>query len=121
MIRQYNSGYGRRWKGVSGLVGPIEAGAIFYLHVNGFGAKDEFFDEPWQVVGWLNRDTFVGGCNGRRAERRVMAGGHLALVKSLRTGQVKKIACHYLYAAEQNGLQYPHIQRQRKPRHNYGG
>lgn len=52
--------------------------------------------EPWQVLAWTNRE-----CDGR-----YLRGGHLAVVKSLRTGQIKKCADWILKACVEAGLDF---------------
>ena len=58
---------------------------------------------PWQVVAWLPREYTV-----RRAGRYAtayIAGGHLAVVQSLRDGRVKRVADWLLLACIDAGFE----------------
>lgn len=85
--------------------GTIPAGSVLYLSaVPGQRA-------PWRVLGWLNRivaaahvGTLPGG--GRRHYDAIMAGGHLALVQSLGSHEVRLIADHVLLHAADDGREH---------------
>ena len=79
MIRQYNP---QRFRTLPDgrRVGTIDIGTIFRLARNP--------REPFIVLAWLNRTySAARRVNGRWIDT-MMAGGHLAQIRSLRTGRV---------------------------------
>lgn len=54
---------------------------------------------PWQVVAWIPRDY----CTARKTVR--MAGGHLAIVRSLRDGRENVVADWLLLSCIDAGLE----------------
>jgi hypothetical protein len=78
--------------------GTIPVGAILYLQdgmrpMGGFRTTP-VCRNPWQVIAWLPRESFTGPA----------AGGHLALVKSLRDGRTQTVADWILLACDDAGL-----------------
>lgn len=75
---------GERW--------PVPVGTITYID----DRRDPYAPaprHPWQVVGWMPREYMAArvGPDGRWRST-YMAGGHLAIVRDLRTGRVAQVA-----------------------------
>lgn len=110
MLAQYNAPRyvrtGRTTaKGYPVRVGTVPIGTIVHV-VEGYrthtrpaslgrSARDECrpIRHPYIVEAWLNRE-YHPGAKGRPTT--YLAGGHLAVVRSLRTGKVSRIADHIL-------------------------
>lgn len=76
-------------------VGTIPVGTIVYLQdgMRPFGVSRWFspvFRNPWQVIAWTNREYFP--CVQSKPAKTYMAGGHLAVVRSLRDGRTQTVA-----------------------------
>ena len=90
------------------LTGKIPVGTILYLQdgVRPFGV-DRFWKpvcrNPWQIIAWHNREyhSAVPG----RPPTTFLRGGHLATVRSLRDGQVKRVSDWLLKFANELGLE----------------
>ena len=91
MIRQYNA-QRFRYRGPH-RVGTVAVGTIAYLWSR---------REPWIITAWLNRKYYP--CVAGRPATTYMLGGHLAVVKSLRSNEVKRVADWLLLACEDAGL-----------------
>ena len=90
MMNQYHA---PRFRGDARLGrGTIDVGTILYIQD---GRGPVVCRNPWIVEAWHNRE-----CLGA-----ILAGGHLATVRSLRTGERRKVADHFLRAASDAGLE----------------
>jgi hypothetical protein len=94
MNRQYGA---QRFKGGYNphRVGSLEIGTIYYLQdgVGPMGRRDMLMitrRNPWILVSWHNRE-YCPAMKGH-PPTTYMVGGHLATVRSLRTGEVKQVA-----------------------------
>jgi len=88
MLRQYHAPRGKYTDGVSGLVGPVNVGDVLRL------PRELFPRGRWIVEGWLNREY-------SKYEYPIMrtvfiAGGHLAIVRHLGTGERRRISDWHL-------------------------
>ena len=95
MNRQY---YPQRSKAISRCKsgrpeGTVEIGAIYQLEPR----------QPWQVEAWIPRD-YATIRNGRFVSVRI-CGGHLAVVRSLRTGERRMVSDWQLIRADDAGLE----------------
>lgn len=82
-------------------VGTVPIGTIVYLQ-DARSLDDAVTRNPWILEAWLNREYFP--CT-RGAQRVVyMRGGHLAQVRSLRDGRVKRVADWLILSAVDAGL-----------------
>jgi hypothetical protein len=88
MIRQYHA---PRHRPEPHCPGTIDVGAILYLQDRG----RTVCRNPWIVEAWLPRECLW----------RFMRGGHLAVVRSLRTGERRRVADWLLLAASDAGLE----------------
>ena len=103
MMRQYKA---LRATAASGgkRIGTIPVGTILYLQRGGFWSYTRpIRRNPWIVMAWLNREYFPGVKGARSVT--FMAGGHIALVKSLRDGRTLAVADHILLQASDAGLE----------------
>jgi len=107
MLRQFNPQRFRYWKGRR--IGTICVGTIVYIqdHVRSFTAMSQPVTRrnPWIVEAWLNRDDSL--CLAGRWTTAKCAGGHLALVRSLRDGRRRTVADWILWACVHAGLERP--------------
>lgn len=92
MLHQYNS---QRFRvdNRGRHVGTIPVGTIVYIQdgVRPFGFPDRVVcRNPWIVESWHNREYFPAVSGAPRVV--YMAGGHLATVRSLRTGRRRVVA-----------------------------
>lgn len=84
-------------------VGTIPIGTIVYLQDRyDFRYRSPVLRNPWMVVAWLNRQYFP--CSKGKPPVTYLRGGHLALVKSLRTGEERTVSDHWLLKCEDMGL-----------------
>ena len=91
-------------------IGSIRVGAIIYIQdgIRPFGV-DRYWRavcrEPWIVESWQNREigAWRVGADGRY-QNAIVAGGHLANVRSLRTGRRAAVADWILQACADMGL-----------------
>ena len=83
------------------MLGTVPVGTIVYIHERPHTQPK--VNTPWIVMAWLNREYHpaVKGVHGTV----YMAGGHLAVVKSLRTGQVRTVSDSILVACIDAGLE----------------
>lgn len=107
MIHQYHAQRFRRTGPRGTPVGTVPVGAIVYLQdgVRPFGVSRHFtpvLRNPWRVEAWLNRQ-YHPCVPGRRVT--YMAGGHLAVVRSLRDGRVQTVADWLLLRSIDMGLE----------------
>lgn len=118
MLRQYHASRGHSTVLPSGravCVGPVQVGDTFYLQ--DARATPVVRRVPWRVEGWLPRERAAAACvvrpdGARHYENRFSAGGHLALIRSLRSGEVRTVAEQWLYAAYDASLEHhPRIAR----------
>jgi len=118
MLRQYHASRGHQTVLPSGhtvRVGPVHVGDTFYLQ--DARAMTPIRRVPWRVEGWLPRERGAAVCvvasdGARYYENRFSAGGHLALIRSLRSGEVRTVAEQFLYAAYDASLEHqPRIAR----------
>jgi hypothetical protein len=63
--------------------------------------------EPWIVEAWLPRDYSKWNATTRTFTTVRMAGGHLAIVRSLRNGRVQPVADWILLTCIDAGLEKP--------------
>lgn len=89
-------------------VGTIDVGEIFYIPDNLRAIGTPVFarpNEPWRVEAWIPREAITWNGATRRFGTTRCAGGHLALVRSLRDSQqTRKIADWILLACSEAGL-----------------
>lgn len=102
MIRQYNPQRYRPMTLRAGdlvkdvKVGTIDVGDIIYIQAN---LNHPTFREPWMVMGWHNRVYCAHHKEHGKYVDSFMLGGHLAQVKSLRTGLTRDVSDHILTAS----------------------
>lgn len=118
MLHQFNTSPFRRWNGRH--VGTIPTGTIVYIqdNVRPFRFPERVScREPWQVIAWIPRElpTFRRG----EWQAKRCAGGHLAMVRSLRTGRVRKVADWILRACIEAGLEIEAIPYEKATRRHY--
>jgi hypothetical protein len=104
MIHQYGAQRFRRIRGKH--VGTIGIGTIIYVQdgVRPFSfPRHTVCREPWIVEAWLNHEYFP--CVKGRPRVGMMAGGHLAVIRSLRTGRRVQVADWILLACVDAGLE----------------
>ncbi|HEY3965161.1 MAG TPA: hypothetical protein VGM05_11470 [Planctomycetaceae bacterium] len=77
-------------------IGTIPIGTIAYIQDRVGRYNPPLRRNPWIVLAWLNRDVAY-----TNRYRRFAAGGHLALVRSLRDGRVQTISDRLLLQAEE--------------------
>ena len=89
-------------------VGTVQIGDIFYIQdgVRPFSfPRYVICREPWRVEAWIPRETTSWDVTTRRYKSMRCAGGHLALVRSLRDSRrVAQVADWLLLACEDAGL-----------------
>lgn len=95
-------------------IGTIPVGTILYIQdgvrpMRGF-TQPTIMREPWEVIAWLNREYHPAVRGGRPTT--YMTGGHLALVRSLRTGRITNVADWVLLGCMDADLEW-----WRKPRY----
>ena len=98
MLAQYNASRFRysTLRGRPVRVGTVPTGTIVYIQdgIGPMGPRGWFLSpvrrNPWIVEAWQNRE-YHPGCKGRPATT-YMAGGHTAVVRSLRTGERRTVA-----------------------------
>lgn len=99
MEHQYNS---QRFRYRNGRrVGTIPVGEIVYIQddVTPFRFTERpQHREPWQVEGWIPRETTYRDQNGQHSLKRC-AGGHIAVVRSLRDRRKTKTVTDWLLLA----------------------
>jgi hypothetical protein len=94
MIRQYSAQ--RRLGGCNPHgIGTVAVGTIVYLQ-DCRNLRDAVCRNPWIVEAWHNRE-YSRGCAGE-PRFTYLRGGHLATVRSLRDGRVKRVADHLILA-----------------------
>lgn len=107
MERQY---YPQRFRYLPNgrMIGTISVGEIFYIpdNLRAIGApaltKPK---EPWRVEAWIPREATTWDPRNRRFGSTRCAGGHLALIRSLRNSrQTRQIADWILLACSDAGL-----------------
>jgi hypothetical protein len=115
MLNQWRAHRGRPHpSGLGGLVGSLPVGTVVYLQ-DGIRPMRAFFDiwvirrDPWIIEAWHNRE--VGGSRrgpDGRYEPAALTGGHLATVRSLRTGRRTTVADWLIRASlDAGGDWYP--------------
>jgi hypothetical protein len=119
MLRQYHAHRARTITladGRSARVGTINIGDTFFIQ--DARCTHPICRTPYRVVAWLNR--VIGGARRRvvngavQHDDRVMAGGHLAVVQSLRDGSYRTVAEQYLIYAADQGLDFvPRVENKR--------
>lgn len=99
-----NQYYAPRRKGGSNPhgIGTIAVGTIIYIQDRIGRYESPICREPWIVEAWTNRE-YHPAVNGA-PHTTYMAGGHLAIVRSLRTGRRQRAADHILRACDDLGL-----------------
>ena len=107
MLHQFNPQRFCYWKGRR--IGTIGVGTILYIQdrmrpVRGV-TQPVTHRNPWIVEAWLNRD--FTHYSGGRWTTVPCAGGHLAIVRSLRTGRRQTVADWILLACVDAGLERP--------------
>lgn len=107
MLRQYNP---QRFRTLpNGVrVGTINVGDILYIQ-DGIRPLSPMPQrvvcrEPWQVIAWVPREAPHTNRHGVTEMRRC-AGGHIALVRSLRNSRVKPVADWILQRCADEGLE----------------
>jgi hypothetical protein len=105
MLHQFNAHRFRMWHGKR--VGTVPVGAIIYLQdgVRPFAGLTQpiVTRNPWMVEAWINRDYPVL-LAGKWTTVKI-AGGHLAMVRSLRDGRRQLVADWILLACIDAGLE----------------
>jgi hypothetical protein len=89
-------------------VGVIGVGTIIYLQdgVRPFRFPERVtLREPWQVMAWIPRESPRANRRTSRIEMQRCAGGHLAIVRSLRTSRQKLVADWILRSCVDAGLE----------------
>lgn len=103
MIRQFYPQRARAQRFHGRPIGTIPAGSILYIQHSGYGQPPVRVN-PWIVEAWIPRTIGAAArVNGRYVDRRA-AGGHLAIVRSLRNGRRTTVADHFLVWADDAGL-----------------
>ena len=105
MLHQFNAHRSGHWRGKR--VGTIPVGAIIYLQdgvrpLAGL-SRPVITRNPWMVEAWLNRDYSLFSSGKWTTVKR--AGGHLAMVRSLRDGRRQVVADWILLACADAGLE----------------
>jgi hypothetical protein len=83
-------------------VGTINVGDILYIQQDArpFHAPSPVScREPWQVEAWLPREAFTLDPATRRPKMTRCAGGHLALVRSLRDSRTTRLVADWILLA----------------------
>ena len=96
-------------------IGTIPVGTILYIQeginpLKGF-TRPIVCREPWIVEAWLPRDYTKWDGLSRTFRTVRIRGGHLALVRSLRTNRVRTVADWILLACGDAGLDWQLRQR----------
>jgi hypothetical protein len=90
-------------------IGTVPVGTILYIQdgVRPFRFPERVIcREPWEVVAWVPREISHKNCRSGRFEMRRCAGGHLALVRSLRDSRrTQTVADWILLACVDAGLE----------------
>lgn len=105
MMNQYHAQRSRSDSG-SLRIGTIPVGTVLYIRDTrnlGIVPSRSIRRDPWIVTAWLNREYYP--CSRKRPPVVYMIGGHLAVVKSLRTGAEKRVSDHILLACSDAGLE----------------
>lgn len=105
MLHQFNAQRFRWWRGKR--VGTIPVGTIVYIQdgvrpLRG-PSQAAITRNPWIVEAWLNRDYSL--CSSEKWTTVKMAGGHLAIVRSLRDRRHQLAADWILLACVDAGLE----------------
>lgn len=105
MLHQLNAQRFGSWRGKR--IGTIPIGAIIYLQdgvrpLTGL-SRPVLTRNPWMVEAWLNRDYLLFSPGTWTTMKR--AGGHLAVVRSLRDGRRQLVADWILLACADAGLE----------------
>lgn|SRR5579864_1526 len=105
MLHQFNAYRFRWWRGKR--IGTLSVGAIIYLQdavrpLTGL-SRPVITRNPWIVEAWLNRDYSVYRSGTWTTVK--CAGGHLAIVRSLRDGRRRLVADWILLACVDAGLE----------------
>ena len=110
MLHQY--GAQRFYQRLDGRrIGTIPVGTIVYIQdgVRPLGGFDRHHQivcrDPWQVEAWVPREYTKWDCKTRQYSTVRIAGGHLAQVRSLRTGRRQTVADWILLACIDAGLE----------------
>lgn len=91
-------------------IGTIAVGTILYIQdgirpLRGF-SREIVRRDPWIVEAWLPREYAAWDAASRSFKRTWIAGGHLAVVRSLRNGnRVQTVADWILLACMDAGLE----------------
>lgn len=106
MLHQW--GAQRTCRGPQGRrIGTIPVGTIVYIQDGvrpfGWGRHRIICRDPWQVEAWIPREYSQWDGKAFRSVR--IAGGHLAQVRSLRTGRRQTVADWILLASIDAGLE----------------
>jgi hypothetical protein len=100
MEHQY---YSQRFRYRNGRrVGTVPVGEIVYIQDNVSPFRfTEYIQtrEPWQVEGWIPREMIYRGSNIGQHSLKRCAGGHLAVVRSLRDQRKTKVVADWLLLA----------------------
>lgn len=99
MERQYNAPR-FRYDESGRRVGTIPVGTILYIQDRLQRYQSPVRRNPWIVECWHNREYHP--CVKGRPDTTYMVGGHLATVRSLRTGERRKVSDHWLLMALEN-------------------
>jgi len=89
-------------------VGTVNVGDIIYIQdgVRPFHFPEHTFRrEPWQVEAWVPREVFTLDSATKQPTMKRCAGGHLALVRSLRDSRRSRLVADWiLHASMDAGL-----------------
>lgn len=117
MMNQYGA---QRHRIVDGrAIGTIPVGTIIYVQdLHAYRERYASFvrRQPWIVEAWLPREYARFNGRGKGWDTSYMVGGHLAVVRCLRTGRRQEVADWLLLAAVDNnlnwGLNWDRVHRQ---------
>ena len=105
MQHQFNAQRFRWWHGKR--IGTIPVGAIIYVQdgVRSLAGltRPIVRRTPWIVEAWLNRDYSLNSAGRWKTVK--MAGGHSAVIRSLRDGRRQEVADWLLLACVDAGLE----------------
>lgn len=114
MLRQYNP---QRFRTRNGRhVGTVDVGTVVYIqdNVRPFSRLEyPVLRDPWIVEAWFNRE-YHPAVKGK-PHTTYMLGGHLAQVRSLRTGRVRLVADWIILRCVDAGLDREYPQATPKP------
>jgi len=105
MLHQYNAQRSKAATYHGRRVGTIDVGTILYIQDRVCQYRGPVCRNPWIVEAWHNRTIGATrrGPDGKYTDS-IVAGGHLATVRSLRDGRRQTVSDCSLLAASDMGL-----------------